>query len=46
MYIYNNPLINPDKLANQTYNSLVGLAVKKYHKYKYEKNFLNPNLIY
>ena len=46
MYIYNNPLINPDKLANQTYNSLVGLAVKKYHKYKYDKNFLNPNLIY
>ena len=46
MYIYNNPLINPDKLANQTYNSLVGLTVSKYNKYKYDKNFLNPNLIY
>ena len=46
MYIYNNPLINQDKLANQTYNSLVGLTVNKYNKYKYDKNFLNPNLIY
>ena len=46
MYIYNNPLINPDKLANQTYNSLVGLTVSKYNKYKYDKNFLNPDLIY
>jgi len=46
MYIYNNPLVNPDKLANQTYNSLVGLAVTKYNKYKYDKNFLNPDLIY
>ena len=46
MYIYNNPLVNPDKLANQTYNSLVGLAVRKHNKYKYDKNFLNPNLIY
>lgn len=46
MYIYNNPLINPDKLANQTYNSLVGIAVRKHNKYKYDKNFLNPNLIY
>ena len=46
MYIYNNPLINPDKLANQTYNSLVGLAVRKHNKYRYDRNFLNPNLIY
>ena len=46
MYVYNNPLINSDKLANQTYNSLVGLAVKKQNKYKYDTNFLNPNLIY
>ena len=46
MYIYNNPLVNPDKLANQTYNSLVGLAVRKHNKYRYDKNFLNPNLIY
>ena len=46
MYIYNNPLINSNKLANQTYNSLVDLAVKKYKQYKYDKNFLNPNLIY
>ena len=46
MYIYNNPLINSDKLANQTYNSLVGLAVRKQNKYKYDENYLNPNLIY
>ena len=46
MYIYNNPMINPDKLANQTYSSLIGLTVSKYKKYKYDKNFLNPNLIY
>ena len=30
MYVYNNPLVNPDKLANQTYNSLIGLALKKH----------------
>ena len=46
MYIYNNPMINPDKLASQTYSSLIGLTVSKYKKYKYDKNFLNPNLIY
>ena len=46
MYIYNNPLINLDKLTNQTYNSLVGLAVRKQNKYKYDENYLNPNLIY
>ena len=38
MYVYNNPLINSDKLANQTYNSLVGLALRKHKKYKYDKN--------
>ena len=46
MYVYNNPLVNPDKLANQTYNSLVGLALRKHNKYKYDKNFLNPKMLY
>ena len=46
MYVYNNPLVNPDKLANQTYNSLIGLALKKHNKYKYDKNFLNPKMLY
>ena len=46
MYVYNNPLINSDKLANQTYNSLVGLALRKHKKYKYDKNFLNPKMMY
>ena len=46
MFIYSNPLINPDKLANQTYNSLAELAVKNQNLYRYDKNYLNSNLIY
>ena len=34
MYVYNNP------------NSLVGLALRKHKKYKYDKNYLNPKMMY
>ena len=46
MFIYSNPLINPNKLANQTYNSLAEIAIRNQNQYKYDKNYLNPNLIY
>ena len=39
MLIYNNPLINPNKLANPTYNSLVNLAISTQNTYKNEKRF-------
>ena len=39
MLIYNNPRINPDKLADPTYNSLVKLAIKSQNPYKSEKRF-------
>jgi hypothetical protein len=39
MLIYNNPLINPNKLANPTYNSLVKLAISTQNMYKKEKRF-------
>jgi hypothetical protein len=39
MLIYNNPLINPNKLSNPTYNSLVKLAISTQNKYKKEKDF-------
>ena len=46
MYIYNNSLINSNKLSIDTYNSLVKSAMEIQNEYKYDKNFLNPNLIY
>ena len=46
MYIYNNSLINHDKLSIQTYNSLVNAAMEIQNEYKYDKNFLNSKLIY
>ena len=39
MMIYNNPLINPNKLSNTTYNSLVRLAMSTQNIYKREKRF-------
>ena len=39
MMIYNNPLINPNKLANPTYNSLVKLAMNTKNFNKKEKRF-------
>ena len=39
MLVYNNPLINPNKLANPTYNSLVKLAISTQNMYKNEKKF-------
>ena len=39
MLIYNNPLINPNKLANPTYNSLVKLAISNQNKSDNEKKF-------
>ena len=39
MLIYNNPLINPNKLANPTYNSLVKLAISTQNMYKNDKRF-------
>ena len=46
MYIYNNSLINSDKLSIQTYNTLVKSALDKQNEYRYDNNYLNPNLIY
>ena len=39
MLVYNNPLINPNKLANSTYNSLVKLAINTQKMNKNEKRF-------
>ena len=39
MMIYNNPLINSNKLANPTYNSLVQLAINNQNLHKKEKRF-------
>jgi hypothetical protein len=39
MMIYNNPLINPDKLANPTYNSLVQLAISSQNLHKKDKRY-------
>ena len=44
MLVYNNPLINPNKLANPTYNSLVKLAIStqnmnKKNEKKFKHNF-------
>ena len=39
MLIYNNPLINPNKLADPTYNSLVKLAISTQNMYKKDKRF-------
>lgn len=39
MMIYNNPLINPNKLANPTYNSLVQLAINNQNIHKKDKRF-------
>ena len=39
MLIYNNPLINPNKLANPTYNSLVQLAISNKNLHKKDKRF-------
>ena len=39
MMIYNNPLINPNKLANPTYNSLVKLAISNQNLRKKDKRF-------
>ena len=39
MLIYNNPLINPNKLAKPTYNSLVKLAISTQNMYKNDKRF-------
>ena len=39
MMIYNNPLINPNKLANPTYNSLVKLAMSTQNLHKKERRF-------
>ena len=39
MLIYNNPIINPDKLADPTYNSLVKLAISSQNVHKSEKRF-------
>ena len=39
MMIYNNPLINPNKLANPTYNSLVQLAISNRNLHKKDKRF-------
>ena len=39
MMIYNNPLINSNKLANPTYNSLVQLAINNQNLHKKDKRF-------
>ena len=39
MLIYNNPLVNPDKLAEPTYNSLVKLAISSQNENKNDKRF-------
>lgn len=39
MLIYNNPLINPNKLAKPTYNSLLKLAISAQNMYKSDKRF-------
>ena len=39
MMIYNNPLINPNKLANPTYNSLVSLAISAQNRFKKDKRY-------
>ena len=39
MLIYNNPLINPNKLAKPTYNSLVKLAISTQNMYKNDQRF-------
>ena len=39
MMIYNNPLINPNKLSNTTYNSLVRLAMSTQNIHKKAKRF-------
>lgn len=39
MMIYNNPLINPNKLANPTYNSLVQLAISNQNLHKKDKRY-------
>ena len=38
MLIYNNPMINPNKLAKSTYNSLVKLAISTQNMRKNDKN--------
>ena len=39
MLIYNNPLINPDRLADPTYNSLVKLAISSRNEKKRDIRF-------
>ena len=39
MLIYHNSLINPNKLADPTYNSLVKLAISTQNMYKKDKRF-------
>jgi hypothetical protein len=41
MLIYNNPRINPNKLVNSTYNSLVNLAISTQNYLRNEKKLKN-----
>ena len=39
MLLYNNPRINPNKLSNSTYNSLINLAISTKNFHKKEKRY-------